>query len=260
MTRRHRRGASPVDDQDVSPLRQARKDHSGATLEQVCADLDEHAPNGSSGVHPSMLSSWERGLHITSAKYRTLLCAYYQQPEATLFAHQDLAVDADSGTPRLVLSHQDLHHAMLAVTDTARRYLAVTGSRSRNTGHLEAIESALARRPDLVHYRILFGRPRHRLLTDHLLRLLELRDPEDRSLGMKTLHIAIIETDIPEKFFIANEGNAVIPIPSLTSAEGFDSGVVLGVAGARLIDHARQLYAAGRRLETPHALEELGAT
>lgn len=44
---------------------------------------------------------------------------------------------------------------------------------------------------------------------------------------------------------------AVVPIPSLTSHEAFDSGVVLGAApAARLLDHGRQAYAASRRVET----------
>ena len=44
---------------------------------------------------------------------------------------------------------------------------------------------------------------------------------------------------------------AVVPIPSLTSHEAFDSGVVFGpAAAARLVDHGRQAYAAARRIET----------
>jgi hypothetical protein len=49
-----------------------------------------------------------------------------------------------------------------------------------------------------------------------------------------------------------------VPIPSVTSAEAFDSGGLFeaGVA-VRLIDHARQVYAAVRRVETEQALLEL---
>jgi hypothetical protein len=48
------------------------------------------------------------------------------------------------------------------------------------------------------------------------------------------------------------------PSPSVTSAEAFNSGVLFeaGVA-ERLIDHARQVYAAARRVETEQALLEL---
>ncbi|MGH3934013.1 MAG: hypothetical protein ACRDS1_03350, partial [Pseudonocardiaceae bacterium] len=101
--------------------------------------------------------------------------------------------------------------------------------------------------------------PRHAVLTDHLLRLLDLRDPADRSLG-KTLHIGMVVEDpsTPERFFCASETSAVVPIPSLTSAEAFDSGVLLGAKTAeRLIDHARQCYAAARRVETMQAIRAL---
>ena len=44
---------------------------------------------------------------------------------------------------------------------------------------------------------------------------------------------------------------AVVPIPSLTSHEAFDSGVVFGPSvAARLLDHGRQAYAAARPIET----------
>ena len=65
----------------------------------------------------------------------------------------------------------------------AREYLVVTGSRSRGLPYLQQIEEVLRERPRLVHYRVLFGPPHHRLLMDHLLRLLELRDPNSREQG-----------------------------------------------------------------------------
>jgi hypothetical protein len=37
---------------------------------------------------------------------------------------------------------------------------------------------------------------------------------------------------MPERFFCASEQMAVVPIPSLTSHEAFDSGVVLGTLAA----------------------------
>ena len=55
---------------------------------------------------------------------------------------------------------------------------------------------------------------------------------------------------------IGAEHAAVVPIPSLTSADAFDSGVLLGAEAARrLIDHARQCYSAARRVESPAAVQ-----
>ena len=244
-----------------SPLRQARTDL-GATLAQVCADLDHRSPTGASGVTPSMLSGWERGRHTTSRRYRTLLAGYYDRPVDELFTHQDGAATAKD-TPHLVSGPRALREAMMEVVRSASSHLAVAGSRSRDLAYLEVIEKILVAQPALVHYRLLFGPPRNTALHAHLGRLLELRDPTDRSLGMKTLHIGLIrpEQDMPERFFVASEHAAVVPIPSLTSAYGFDSGVLLGAqSAARLLDHARQCYAAATRVETLDALHQLDPT
>ena len=245
--------------QVVTPLRQARL-AIPATLEAVCADLDKSTPDGSSGVTPSMLSGWELGRHTTSVKYRTLLADYYGRPPEVLFAHQDTQLATADEAPRLLVGHRDLREAMIDVVERAEDYLAIAGSRSRDLIYLKTIESVLTARPELVHYRVLFGPPRHTDLTEHLRRLLDLRDPHDRSFGLKTLHIGLItdELNTPERFFCASEHAAVVPIPSLTSADAFDSGVLLGAEAARrLIDHARQCYAAARRVETPAAVQAL---
>lgn len=254
-----RRSKTAVGVQGVSPLRQARL-AIPATLEQVCEDLDKHSKEGSFGVTPGMLSGWELGKHITSIKYRKVLVDYYAQPSEVLFAHQDQQLTAASETPRLLVGHHDLREAMTEVVRDAREYLAVVGSRSRDAVYLETIEAVLVQRPELVHYRVLFGPPRHQVFKDHLLRLVKIRDPRDRSLGLKTLHIGIIEDDpgTPERFFCASESTAVVPIPSLTSSEAFDSGVLFEAAVAeRLIDHTRQCYAGARKVETDQVLRDL---
>lgn len=207
-----------------------------------------------------MLSSWERGVHVTSLKYRALLAGYYDRSPEELFAHQDRRLTDPADVPQLLVDHHDLSHAMIDVVHGAHRHLVVLGSRSRDADYLAAIETVLAQRPELVHIRVLFGPPRHQVLKDHLHRLLQLRDPHDRSLGLKTLHIGIVDDEpgTPERFFCASESTAVVPIPSLTSSEAFDSGVVFGQAVAsRYIDHARQVYAAGRPVETQRDLAAL---
>lgn len=245
-----------------SPLRQARKTIP-ATLEQVCGDLDRQSPNGASGVTPSMLSGWELGKHTTSVHYRAMLAAYYQQPPDVLFAHQDRGLTADSETPTLVLGYRAMQKAMIAVVGGARTCLAVTGSRTRDSAYMAAIESVLECEPALVHYRVLFGPPRHASLTEHLLRLLAIRDTADRTFGMQTLNIGYLPLSSdgpPERFFVASESGAVLPMPSLTAADAFDCAVVLGPeAGTRLVDHARQCYAGARRLDSPEQVAAIAA-
>ncbi|MDA8369212.1 MAG: hypothetical protein M0026_05010 [Nocardiopsaceae bacterium] len=191
-----------------------------------------------------------------------MLTAYYGRPSEELFAHQD-TTEIAANPPQLVVGPRDLRDTMVGVVRRAQQHLAVAGSRSRDSTYLNAIEEVLTNRPELVHYRLLFGPPRNSPLHDHISRLLHIRDPQDRSLGMKTLHIGLIddERDMPERFFCASERAAVVPIPSLTSAYGFDSGVVLGPQAAeRLLDHARQCYAAAERVEDPAALHALSPT
>jgi len=218
----------------------------------VAEEIDLRTPGGHSGVTPSMVSGWELGRHTTSIAHRKTLCEIYGQPPDVLFAYQDQGLAGSDGL-RLVAGFAGLQQALLDTAAGARQCLVAAGSRSHDGRYLAAVEDVLARRPGLVCYRIMFGAPRHRVLKDHLIRLLELRDPADRSLGIKTLHIGMVEDtgSSPERFFCANEQMAVVPIPSLTSHEAFDSGVVLGPAvAARLIDHGRQAYAAARRIET----------
>lgn len=244
-----RRAAPPG--KDGSPLRRARLARNW-TLEDVVAQIDLHTSNGVSGVTPSMVSGWELGRHTTSIAHRKTLCVIYGETPEVLFAHQDEAPNVRA-TPRLLATFPELRAAMLTTVKGARENLVVTGSRSRDADYLAAIENVLKLRPSLDCYRVLFGPPHHQALKDHLVRLLELRDPDDRSLGVKTLHIGMI-SDIqrsPERFFVASERMAVVPIPSLTSHEGFDSGVVLGAGAARrLLDHGRQAYAAAVKVET----------
>lgn len=245
-----RRGSrSPQQD---SPLRQARKARNW-TLERLVEEIDLRTPDGHSGVTPSMVSGWELGRHATSIGHRATLCDIYEQPPDALFAHQDESLTGRAAAPRLLARFSDLQEEMMATVAGARECLVVMGSRSRDGKYLEAIEAVLAERPSLVHYRVLFGPPHHQVLKEHLVARLRLRDPGDRGLGIKTLHVGMVEdiTPAPERFFCASEQMAVVQIPSLTSHEAFDSGVVLGAAAAtRLLDHGRQAYTAARRVET----------
>ncbi len=244
---------------EPSALRKARLGRNW-TLEEVVEEIDLRSPGGHSGVTPSMLSGWELGRHTTSIGHRKTLCDIYGQPPELLFAYQDAGLGTAGSSPKLLATFADLRGAMLATVSGARDCLIVTGSRSRDPEYLGAIETALAERPGLAHYRVLFGPPHHRVLRDHLMRLLELRDPEDRSLGFKTLHLGIVEdtVTVPERFFCASEHMATVPIPSLTSAEAFDSGMALGGTAAwRLLDHGRQAYAASRRVESRELLAAL---
>jgi hypothetical protein len=223
----------------------------------VVSEIDSHL--GGSGVTASLLSAWERGTRRTSPRYRAALCAIYDLPPETLFAHQDhgrptlALVDADQGLTnpaQVVCGFEQLQAAMVRVVGSARATLAIVGSRSRDRAYLATIVEVLRMQSRLVHWRVLVGPPHRQVLKDHLVRLLDLRDPADRTYGMQTLHLGLVEDQIrePERFFVASESQAVVTIPSLTAASNFDTGILLAhpLQARALTEHAKQLYAARR--------------
>jgi transcriptional regulator with XRE-family HTH domain len=251
----------------ASPLRLARR-HRNWTLDRVVSEIDGHL--GGSGVTASLVSAWERGTRRTSPRYRAALCAIYGQPPETLFAHQDLGrpsvtlLDADEGLinpAEVICGFERLQAAMIRVVGSAIASLAIVGSRSRDRAYLATIEEVLGMRSRLIHWRVLIGPPHRQVLKDHLVRLLELRDPADRRYGMQTLHLGMVVDQVrePERFFVASESQAVVTIPSLTAASNFDSGILLAhpLQARALVEHAKQLYAGSTKLETSATVQDL---
>jgi GntR family transcriptional regulator len=162
---------------------------------------------------------------------------------------------------RLVSTVEDLQAAMAGVVRGATECLVTTGSRSRDPAYLEVIEQVLRERPRLVHYRVLIGPPHHQVLKDHLLRLLEIRDPSGREYGVQTLCVGMVNDPVrePERFFVASERAAVVTLPSFNTAGAFDSGLVLERSGDAqgLVQHGKALYAASQRLEDVDAIKQL---
>jgi GntR family transcriptional regulator len=161
----------------------------------------------------------------------------------------------------LVSTVEDLQAAMAGVVRGASECLVTTGSRSRDAAYLEVIEQVLRERPRLVHYRVLIGPPHHQVLKDHLLRLLEIRDPSSREYGVQTLCVGMVNDPVrePERFFVASERAAVVTLPSFNTAGAFDSGLVLERSGDAqgLVQHGKALYAASQRLEDVDAVKQL---
>jgi hypothetical protein len=139
--------------------------------------------------------------------------------------------------------------------------LYMTGSRSRDLDYLKSIETALVRRPKLIFYRVLHGAPHKGVFKEHLLRLLQLRDPNDRTLGYKSIHIGLFEDPIRqfEVSLLGNEQRAVMVLPSLHKLSGYDSGVLFTgrneVEGLKSL--VMQLYAASRPVESTSEVASL---
>ncbi|MGA5637744.1 XRE family transcriptional regulator [Streptomyces cinereoruber] len=242
-----------------SALKRARLEKN-LTLEEAVAGLNA-ITGGTSDT--SQLSAWESGRRRTGLRNRRGLVELYGKPTEELFAHQDVQTGVARALHQaegiLVTRWAELVEAMTSVVTEAREHLVVTGSRSREKGYLGAIETALAQNPDLIHTRVLYGPPRHPELAEHLVRLMELRDPRERRNGLRTLNIGYVDGEESlERFFVASERRAVVPLPSLHSADGFDCGIVLdGEAAAGLVHHGREACAAARLLGTIRDVREL---
>ncbi|MGW3498129.1 XRE family transcriptional regulator [Streptomyces sp. NPDC001020] len=245
-----------------SPLKRARLARN-LTQDEAADELNAITGGSTDG---SAISTWEAGRKRTGARNRRGLSQVYRERAEILFAHQDgtdSASDLEAvGTDvvvRVLTRYTDLVEAMVEVVAGAQEQLVVTGSRSREKAYLGAIETAVAQRPDLVHYRILYGPPRHLALSEDLVRLLELRDPAERRNGVKTLHIRVVEPlQAMERYFVASENAAVVPLPSFHGAEGFDCGILLGrEAAVGLVQHGREACASARPVETLEAVHRV---
>jgi hypothetical protein len=97
----------------------------------------------------------------------------------------------------------------------------------RDPDYLTSIEAKLARQPDVVHYRVLFGPPRRRVLKEHLAHLLQVRNPESRQGGNKTIFIGLFEdlAKEPENGVCANENRAFVRLPSMNGMQKHDTGI-----------------------------------
>lgn len=165
-----------------------------------------------------------------------------------------------AGETRLITSGGDLVASLMEVVRTARECLVAVGSRSREPSYLQEIETALAKNPDLVHYRILIGPPHSQVLKDHLLRLVELRNLPFNSQGRRTLFICILGDPVREyeRFFVANERVAVATLPSIHSPTNFDTGLLFQspTHANGLVQHGKALYGR-KRLESAQSINEL---
>jgi transcriptional regulator with XRE-family HTH domain len=163
---------------------------------------------------------------------------------------------------QLLDTYADVEAALWSVVDEATRFLVCSGSRSRDERYLRLIEDRLAADPGLTYHRILFGPPWRVELRDHLLRVLDIRDPSMTSRGAgKSVFIALFDdlTLEPERFICANEQRAVLPQMSVNGLSRYDTAFVMNdperAAGWR--GTMREAYQRGRPVETAEAIRAL---
>lgn len=158
-----------------------------------------------------------------------------------------------SQTFRLLRTPEELLESNIRIVASAGKILYTTGSRSRDKKYLDAIEQKLQSTPALVHYRVLFGPPHHESLRQHLLNLLQLRSPRDRTHGYKTIFLGLYDNSLKqfESFILGNENEVLVILPSLSSIEKYDTGIVFtGIDDVNgFMNFVKQLYTASKTIE-----------
>jgi hypothetical protein len=149
----------------------------------------------------------------------------------------------------------------IQIVKEAEEGIYTTGSRSRDTVYLNAIESQLAENEKLIYYRVLYGNPHHQILKTHLEKILDIRDPKKRPLGIKTIFIGLYNeyTVEPEKFVCANEKIALVVLPSFKKIGNYDAAIVFydKEIVEELCGYVRNLYTCSRVIEDKKSIKTL---
>lgn len=157
----------------------------------------------------------------------------------------------------LIADYDQLQATLADVVTAASAVLGVTGSRSRDPDYLARIERAVADHPDLTHYRVLYGPPRHGAIKNHLRRMTRLI----HKTGRTNVQLGIVRDLFrdQERFIVASETCAVVVLPSLSSIANFDTALVVEDAALaqQWVAHVRQCYLGAEPIETCDDVEKL---
>jgi len=124
---------------------------------------------------------------------------------------------------RLISDEKKLHEIQVKIASEANEFLFATGSRSRDDVYLKKIEARLRAVETLNYTRILFGDIRRDELTHHCEVL-----SSDPSLSSRARICEIADlSKHTEAFFVLNEKEAVVIIPSLNAIGKFDTALVM---------------------------------
>jgi hypothetical protein len=142
------------------------------------------------------------------------------------------------------------------IVEEANRFIVCAGSRSRDEDYLMLIEDKLQANPAVVYYRILFGPPHFHALHEHLLRVLQIRDPQStaREGAGKSVFISLFDDHDcePEHFLCGNERCALLPQLSLRGLSWYDTAFLVNDVHLALMWASRmqEAYHHGHPVET----------
>lgn len=187
----------------------------------------------------------QKNCHVHPGTLKKVAAALNAQPEDLLLV---------IAPPKLVADAQELVACNIDIVRSARQFLYLTGSRSRDADYLQSVVSALTEHPELIHRRILLGPPRRQEMHQHVLELLSTNHQGQYVRRQQKLGVAIYESDrhYPAEVAICmNERRALVVLPSIKGGWGYDTAVVFEdpevIDGWRrwvdaLFDSAREIH------------------
>ncbi len=221
------------------------------------AGLSQEALSQSTGLALKTIRNIEntQGYRCRLVTVRVLAQFFSTEPRALILA--------ENGTGLQLLTNvQHIIEANIDIVQDAERILVCTGSRSRDENYLRTIETRLADVPSLIHYRLMAHPPFKKIFQDHLLRLLEIRDPSDRTQGYKTIHINLHDDLLkqPEFSLCASEKKALIVLPSAYGMYEYNTALLIEdpEVATRFAHIAKALSQTGKKLETAQDLLKVG--
>jgi len=165
--------------------------------------------------------------------------------------------------PRLLTSSEELVRTNLEIVRSARKFICATGSRSRDTEYLEAIEQSVSLNGSLAYSRILFRTAITPQMVKHLRRMIDIRNTGDEP--RQSVSIAIydsVRTYPLEATMCLNENKALFVLPSINGAWRYDTAIVFEeptvIEGWRR--WIEEMYRAGESIKTAAQLAKFERT
>lgn len=167
-------------------------------------------------------------------------------------------------TPALTLltSSDEIIAANIHIAASARKILVCAGSRARDPKYFNTIETTLRTHSSVVHFRVMAWPPFKQSFQDHLLELLQIRNPIDRSHGYKTIHIGLYSEHLKfaEHAICANEKSALIVLPSMFGLGEYNTALL--IEGTQAVEKytsiVKSLYQICQPLETAEKIKAIG--
>jgi transcriptional regulator with XRE-family HTH domain len=162
--------------------------------------------------------------------------------------------------PRLLTNADEILTTNLEIVRSANKFLGATGSRSRDSEYLNAIEQRVTEDPSLAYFRILFGTPLTPQMARHLRRIIAIRDSNEEP--RQTISVGVyasVRTYPSEATICLNERTALFVLPSIHGAWRYDTAVVFEEPAVIEGWHRwiEEMYRAGKPIATPAEITKL---